>query len=161
MNTQSRTKSCVNIADKDPDTKDNKWKCETCGKMIAPKKFRTHIGAHIIMEQLSSAVCGYCGGIGCDSWIQRTSGSGVHKTLGPGSNCLKFYKFSLASAMKSTRTGPCTNRPFSCNIGDCRSVFLWTYNAEDHHRLHHTNVAVYDEYIITEEEKILIKKILK
>ena len=54
--------------------------------------------------------------------------------LVPDGNCEYLSKFSIKSVERSTKSGPCTNRPVSCRI--CKTV-LWSYNLPIHYRVKH------------------------
>ena len=136
------------------------WICNIClaPKTIPKKQLRRHIGEHIIRSnQLYAGVCGFCGEkADCESWTERTSGKGKTKTIGVGSNCSKFIKFCYKSACTSTKCGPCTNRPVSCNEGNCVSAFIWTYNAEQHFAQFHKHTSIPPEWRVTPNEEKLM-----
>lgn len=140
------------------------WSCSVlnCGKEIEKKSFRSHIGSHILSGDLPTEVCGYCGAMpACDTWLERSSGAGESKTVSANSNCLKFVKFSQKCAAKSTSTGRCTNRPEWCNADACKSVCVWTYNMETHYQKYHTGKNVPSGFLISENERKVMKSKLK
>ena len=113
--------------------KDDIFECITCQKKIKKQKMREHVGGHILREEIDCYRCGYCGGnSSCSINLKKTS----HQTLIPESNCPYKMKFSLASASKSTVTGPCTNRPVLCSI--CKVVY-WSYSYKKHYEDKHSD----------------------
>ena len=136
---------------------DDSRSCHICTRKVTKGKLRQHIGLHIILGDVSSAVCGFCGeDKGCRSWVERTSGSGATKSLGVASDCPLFVKFSLKSAQKPTKNGPCTNRPFYCNEPPCNSASIWTYHAPAHYSEKHFGVALPDAIALKDEERQLM-----
>ena len=96
---------------------------------------RKHVSKHVLSENLDM-VCGFCGLKSCSIELVRGSGRGKTATLIPGSNCEYITKFSLKSAEKTTKSGPCTNRPIVCE--QCNTV-QWSYNMPSHYKLKHTD----------------------
>ena len=103
--------------------------CKVCSKEVELKKMRLHVGKHILGGNLVN-VCGFCGSDGCSINLVKSSGRGNSSTLGPQSNYVYFSKFSLKSAETSTKSSPCTNRPFACPV--CETV-VWTYMMSYHY----------------------------
>ena len=114
--------------------------CKLCQKEMDIKGMRRHIGAHILLEELKD-VCGFCGVAGCSIGIAKSSGYGKTATMSATSNCIYKSKFSLQAATKSTRSGPCTNRPLDCNLCPPNTV-VWKYNVRHHFDLHHAGVLI-------------------
>lgn len=100
--------------------------------------------------QIGSHPCGFCGRSGtCSVGLKK----GAKKTMAPDSDCPYYYKFSLASAAKSTISGPSTNRPIVCTL--CRrataasarqaqndnSHVQWSYNIAAHVAQRHPNAS--------------------
>ena len=82
-------------------------------------------------EEIDCYRCGFCGGnSSCSITLKKTT----HQTLVPDSNYPYKMKFSLASADKSTVSGPCTNQPVSCSI--CKVVY-WNYSIKRHYEEKH------------------------
>ena len=98
--------------------------CRICEEGIFVKGMRKHVGTHILQLDLG-LVCGFCGIDGCSIDFVRGSGKGKTAALVPGSNCEYLGKFSLKSAEKSTKSGPCKNRPVACSV---YNTVQWTYN---------------------------------
>ena len=96
---------------------------------------RKHIGVHIVKDDLGM-VCGFCGIDGCSIALARGSGRGKTATLVPSANCEYLCKFNIKSAEKSTKSGPCTNRPVTCSV--CKTV-QWSYNLPHHYRVKHSD----------------------
>jgi hypothetical protein len=132
----------------------DKIPCRLCGELFAKKLMRRHIGKHILEDNLG-LVCGFCGLNDCSIALEVGSGRGKTATLVPGSNCEYASKFSLKSAEKSTRTGPCTNRPITCNL--CKTI-QWTYNMPGHYRSKHSDHPVPKRIADGEEERMGIRK---
>ena len=111
---------------------------------------KLHIGQHILLGNLTthSNTCGFCGGLTCQIKIILSSGSGVHKTFAPHSNCTFFYKFNLKSAEKVSARTPCTNRPVSCSI--CSETY-WSCNLKQHYLEKHYQ-QIYEVHQISQEE---------
>lgn len=114
---------------------ESKRVCKICGEEINAKSMRKHVGKHVLSENLDM-VCGFCGLKSCSIELVRGSGRGKTATLIPGSNCEYITKFSLKSAEKTTKSGPCTNRPIVCE--QCNTV-QWSYNMPSHYKLKHTD----------------------
>ena len=132
----------------------DKIPCRLCAQMLPKKLMRRHVGVHILQEDLG-VVCGFCGMKDCSIELEGGSERGKTATLVPGSNCEYLSKFSLKSAAKSTKSGPCTNRPVLCD--QCKTV-QWSYNLPIHFRSKHSDYPV-PKRIADEEEKFMgIKK---
>ena len=93
----------------------NSVTCRLCCEEVPIKQMRTHVGKHILKEQLGD-VCGFCGMVGCSIDLIKGSGRGSSVTSTAGSNCSYKCKFSLKAAEKPTKSGPCTNRPIRCDM---------------------------------------------
>ena len=115
---------------------------------------RKHIGSHILIENLKS-VCGFCGMSGCSIEIVQGSGRGKTSSRIVASNCEYKVKFSLKAAEKSTKTGPCTNRPVICKL--C-SAIEWSYNMLNHMEIKHSDHPR-NEWVISKEEGEHVKEI--
>ena len=124
--------------------------CRICGNQLEQKLMRKHVGEHIIRDKMG-IVCGFCGLDGCSVDLVRGSGRGKNTTLVPGGNCEYLHKFSIKSAEKSTKSGPCTNRPVACEV--CK-VIVWSYNLPEHYRKKHTNHPIPSQ-ITAEERKFM------
>ena len=118
-----------------------------CGEKVTKKMMRKHIGHHIIKDNLGM-VCGFCGMTCCSIALVTGSGRGKTATLIPGGNCDYRTKFSIKSAEKSTKSGPCTNRPITCKV--CKTV-QWSYNIPQHYQAMHSKCPIPN--MITQEEK--------
>jgi hypothetical protein len=104
-----------------------KCKIPNCGKSITQDRMRLHIGKHYVKKELveHENLCGFYGLVtGCSIELKKTSGFGTSKTLGPYSNCLFFYKFSLKSASSISKRSPCTNIPMICIV----IIYFTIYN---------------------------------
>ena len=111
---------------------------------------RKHVGKHIIKDRLG-IVCRFCGLENCSIDLVRGSGRGKTITLVPGSNCDYIMKFSLKSAETPTKSGPCTNRPITCN--HCKTV-QWSYNLPKHCEEKHSDHTI--PTTVTDAEKKLL-----
>ena len=132
----------------------DKIPCRLCAQMLPKKLMRGHVGVHILQEDLG-VVCGFCGIKDCSIELERGSGRGKTETLVAGNNCEDLSNFSMKSAEKSTKSGPCTNRPVLCD--QCKTV-QWSYNLTIHFRSKHSDYPV-PKRIAHEEEKFVgIKK---
>ena len=127
--------------------------CKVCSKEVGLKKMRLHVGKHILEGNLVN-VCGFCGSDGCSINLVKSSGRGNSSTLGPQSNCVYFSKFSLKSAETSTKSSPCTNRPFACPV--CETV-VWTYMMSYHYAQVHKE-ATSQSYISSAEKEMVLSK---
>ncbi|KAJ7818283.1 hypothetical protein B0H13DRAFT_1462321, partial [Mycena leptocephala] len=99
------------------------------------------------IPQLTDNPCGFCGRSGtCNLDLAKTTRSYI-----PESNCPYFRKFSLASAEKTTTSGPSTNRPLRCEI--ChgsqpertqirRHEHVWSYNLPAHIESSHPDTDI-------------------
>ena len=112
----------------------NNFTCKQCGVLVNPKQMRKHVGVHILKDGLRN-LCGFFGLVGCT--IDLVTGSERRKTttLTAGGNYRYTVKFSLKSAEKSTKSGPCTNRPIRSNI--CKSIY-WSYNLAQYSNERHS-----------------------
>ena len=97
------------------------------------KFMRCHVGYHIINEDVQN-VCGFCGLQSCSIGLKKSTGRGKTAIAAAESNCTYMSKFSLKSAEKSTKTGPCTNRPVPCSV--CK-VITWSYSLPSHYICQH------------------------
>ena len=138
----------------DSDEVGDKVPCRICDQMLPKKLMRRHVGVHILQEDLG-LVCGFCGLKDCSIELERGSGRGKTATMVPGSNCGYISKFSLKSAEKSTKSGPCTNRPVTCE--QCKTV-QWSYNLPNHFRSKHSDYPVPKRIADGEEKLMGIKK---
>ncbi|KZP26932.1 hypothetical protein FIBSPDRAFT_668113, partial [Athelia psychrophila] len=98
--------------------------CFQCGKSIAVKNMRQHVGGHILrsmwdvreiglLEEVSKSMpCGFCGRSGCTAFLQKTTGA----TFKVETDCIFKTKISLKPAGNSTKRSPCTNRPVMCYL---------------------------------------------
>jgi hypothetical protein len=140
-----------------------KIKCKVlgckCKKLIRLVQMRLHVGWHI-MHGLTADPhrCGYCGLIGCNVSLVKTSGFGEKANYGPESDCEYHYKFNFAKkssteeAKKIPVSYPCLNRPVKCE--HCEHIY-WSYNMEAHHSKAHRGIDF--EQLVTEEEVRLVK----
>ena len=119
----------------EPGILSEKIPCRICGVGMSKKAMRKHVGVHIIKSDLAM-VCGFCGTEGCSIDLVRGSGRGKTATLVPGGNCEYLQKFNIKCAEKSTKSGPCTNRPVTCSV--CKTV-QWSYNLPVHYRVKHSD----------------------
>ena len=127
--------------------------CRLRAQMLPKKLMRRHVGVHILQEDLG-VVCGFCSMKDYSIELERGSGRGKTATLVPGSNC-EYSKFSLKSAEKSTKSGPCTNRPVLCD--QCKTV-QWSYNLPFHFRSKNSDYPVPKRIADEEEKSMGIKK---
>ena len=117
----------------EPSIISEKIPCRICGEGVSKKGMRKHVGVHIIESNLGM-VCGFYGVEGCSIDLVRGSGRGKTATLVPGGNCEYLCKFNIKCAEKSTKSGPCTNRPVNCSV--CKTV-QWSYNLSNHFHVKH------------------------
>ena len=131
-----RQESLENTNETSEETSEETYEASTrCTDDVSTKVMRKHVGVHIIKSDLG-LVCGFCGLEGCSIDLVRGSGRGKTATMIPGSNCEYVCKFDLKSAEKSTKSGPCTNRPVVCSI--CSTIH-WSYNLPIHFCLKHSD----------------------
>ncbi|KAJ8456665.1 hypothetical protein ONZ45_g18629 [Pleurotus djamor] len=141
-------------------------RCFLCGKVVTDNKMRDHVSRHILFSRFNqtesgllqdpgdSHPCGYCGrSQTCSISLARSSKSEI-----PASNCPNYYKFSMKSALKPTKSGMSTNRPVYCPLcherhGKADSSHIhWTYNLEEHLLAEHPGKDFDDDF----REKIRI-----
>ena len=67
-----------------------------------------------------------------DQVVILKSGYGLNLNFNPCSNCLLFFRFSLAPVEK--RVVYCSNRSVVCKL--CRN-FFWSYNMQSHYEDRH------------------------
>ncbi|KAJ7174928.1 hypothetical protein C8R46DRAFT_1253135, partial [Mycena filopes] len=97
-----------------------------------------HNGAHILFDpsiNRSDQPCGLCLRPFPLCNFVLTTGQGTDSARQVDwkrSTCLRQLTFSMAAAMKSTPTAPCTNYLIACPLR-CGLV-VWTYNLEAHYR---------------------------
>jgi len=132
------------------DPTSSKWICFTCRKSIDKKKMWLHIGIHIVKNDVSSCVCGFCGRIShCSIALQRT----VQKTIKVISNCPFFFDLQYGRARKISKSSPCTNVPVECPI--CYLV-VWKYGWKQHQDSEHEGGQFEKKFLetveITEQE---------
>lgn len=147
--------------------------CFICGKITQQNKICDHVAGHILAMFYSCPekkfvapvgldnTCGSCGRSGtCTIGIIKKNG-----TEAPHSNCPNYYKFSMKTAAKSTKTGPSTNRPVICYLcqehdGNTKSLpeyIFWSYNLAQHLEKDHHGKTFRDsflkEILVTKEER--------
>ena len=95
-----------------------------------------HVAGHIVREEISADMnrCGFCGRLGCQIALVKTSGNGTKKLLGQSSDCPYFVPHKLEWMKKSTKTCPSSNHPVQCPL--CPRVY-WSYNMIDHYKSCH------------------------
>ena len=115
--------------------------------------------------------CGFCGRStslddrGCDVTL-RTVGGVVHIE----SNCPHAEDFTYSSALKGSKTTPCTNVPILCPLCPAprnprdNSPAIWKYNVPQHIQTNHTGHTLENiplktsaHYAITREEYVRLK----
>lgn len=149
--------------------------CFMCAKVLQRNKIRDHVAEHILatihgraQKELKMPVgsenpCGSCGRSGtCTINIVKKNG-----TETPQSNCPNFYKFSMKTAAKSTKSGPSTNRPVICYLcqerdGNTKSLpeyIFWSYNLLQHFNDAHPDKVVRDRFL--EEIRISTEECMK
>ena len=92
-----------------------------------------------------------CGLAECSIELKKSSGRGKIAIAAAESNCLYKSKFSLKAAEKSTKTGPCTNRPITSSI---YKVITWSYSIALHYMSKHPDYPT--KFIISPEEVKLV-----
>ena len=85
-------------------------------------------------------LCGFCGAIGCNLDLVRTSGKGKNSTFKASSDFSYCKAFSLKSASKMSKNSPCTNRPIECTICTRKNKVNWSYDILIHYKTSHSNV---------------------
>ena len=116
------------------------------------------MGAHILKDDMKDT-CRFCGesvGI-CSIKIVNGSGRGKVTIEVSNSGCDYFEKFSIAAAAKGSKKSPYTNHPVRCKIS--KRVF-WSCNIYNHLEICYSDYPK-AEWVINEEEKVALSKILK
>ena len=67
-----------------------KNKCRICHKNIACNKKRGHVGYHILMKDIATNVCGFCGLQSCSNKLKQSSKSSTTKYFKLESSCAYF-----------------------------------------------------------------------
>ncbi|KAJ7848204.1 hypothetical protein B0H13DRAFT_2361998 [Mycena leptocephala] len=157
--------------------KDGHDACHLCLAEVELKKMRDYVARHLaanrigvkenLKHPLTDNPCGFCGRSGtCNLDLAKTTRSYI-----PESNCPYFRKFSLASAEKTTTSGPSTNRPLRCEI--CHGSqpertqirrhehVFWSYNLPAHIESSHPDTDISADFAasfaVTDEELINLK----
>ncbi|KAJ7898149.1 hypothetical protein B0H13DRAFT_2337610 [Mycena leptocephala] len=157
--------------------KDGHDACHLCLAEVELKKMRDHVARHLaanrigvkenLKHPLTDNPCGFCGRSGTYNLdLSKTTRSYI-----PESNCPYFRKFSLASAEKTTTSGPSTNRPLRCEI--CHGSqpertqirrhehVFWSYNLPAHIESSHPDTDISADFAasfaVTDEELINLK----
>ncbi|KAJ6609018.1 hypothetical protein B0H10DRAFT_1769221, partial [Mycena sp. CBHHK59/15] len=128
--------------------------CVQCHKVLKRQDVRPHVGKHILLarqkvpepglfEEIGTIMpCGYCGRSGtCSITLQKTA-----TTHQPASDCASARSFSIAAALKGSKSTPCTNAPVLCMLcpQDPKQKdrpAVWRYNMLQHIHTSHTNHA--------------------
>ncbi|KAG9090473.1 hypothetical protein FS749_000513 [Ceratobasidium sp. UAMH 11750] len=131
--------------------------CFECGKRVAIKKMRVHVGQHLLSGKSTFGVmdanksvewspCGFCGRHGtCNTWVERQHKAA--KALRIVSDCPFRDTFSYSPTPRSSKSNPCTNRPVQCPACPPASGYIWSYNLQDHVRIIHYSRALPDTAI--------------
>ena len=128
--------------------------CKLCPKKIRKVQMRLHVGFHMLKGDCLPYACGLCGqSCTCSIEIKKTS----QHFKGPHSDCAYFYKFSFASAAKSTVKSPCTNIPMLRQEPGCSQVH-WKYNMATHYQDRH-NSNLPEAFKITSDEQTQVLKV--
>ncbi|KAJ7022323.1 hypothetical protein C8F04DRAFT_971636 [Mycena alexandri] len=128
--------------------------CLQCHKVLKRQDIRPHVGRHILLarqgvlepglfEPVGTVLpCGFCGRSGtCSINLQKTT-----TTYQPMSECPNARSFSIAAALKGSKSTPCTNAPVLCtlcpqNPKQKERPAVWRYNMLGHIRISHSNHA--------------------
>ena len=106
---------------------------------------RCHVAKHILAGKITGpTVCGYFGLTSCTIGLTSSSTKGV-------AHYKATSNYFEKSAVTSTKSMPCTNRPISCPHTSC-SVVVWSYNLHEQYKCDHT-----DNDSATEKEISLVK----
>ena len=129
--------------------------CMICKKKnVELKVMRTHVGKHLInSSDICENSCGFCGMVGCKTYLETSSSSGSKTFHQPKSNCPYFYPYKRLGK-KATRYTPCLNRVTSCPV--C-NMNIWSYNLKEHFSQKHPDE---DNSVVCvpKEEIILLNK---
>ena len=129
-------------------------KCKLCNRMIKPIEMRTHIGAHILKDNLKYK-CGFCGGpnANCDNKLIPTNKKKGVQYYKVSSNCDYKVLYKRKPDTYSARN-KCTNHVLLCP--QCSSI-QWKYTLPEHFQDCHNEYGVPDEFAIKDIEKNNLK----
>ena len=113
---------------------------------------RAHVGQHILLKDVKSDACGWCG-LSCYTSLDETSKKKGQKYYKPKSKCLYFWP-SPATPMESTKNKPCTNYTRHCPV--CTEG-VWRYHMEDHFGERHPSHEIPPGLLPSEEEVERVK----
>ena len=127
-----------------------KNKCRICHKNIACNKMRGHVGYHILMKDIATNVCGFCGLQSCSNKLKQSSKSSTTKYFKLESSCAYFFAYGR-KPVYSTRE-KCSNHLARCDVSKC-SAHVWKYNMVNHYEECHNSINIPEHFIISEDEK--------
>ncbi|KAG1673443.1 hypothetical protein FOA52_002209 [Chlamydomonas sp. UWO 241] len=131
--------------------------CLVCRSVLGKKQqvkaslMREHIGHHILIGDIPTSACGFCGQVGdCHSYLDR----GSKRSIVPVSSCAYFYKFSVKVTQQAH--GKCSNLPMLCSA--CMTpTYVWKYHMERHWEAVHPDLTqagqMPKEYTLSELER--------
>ena len=122
--------------------------CKICKKDVDIQYMRSHVAKHILKNETSGQVCGFCGILHSGNVQKSCTRNKASKAI---SDCQYYYNFSYRSVLKLTKSNPSSNRPGNCSICNC---CVWSYNFLLHFHEKHQGVAF--PIIISEEERDVI-----
>ena len=128
--------------------------CHVCKKTVTGEGMRAHVGQHILLNDVKSDACGWCGG-SCYTFLDETSKKKGQKYYKPKSKCLFFWP-CVSTPMESTKNKPCTNYMRHCPV--CTEC-VWSYNMENHFGERHPSHEIPPGLLPSEEELIRVRNI--
>ena len=134
---------------------DIRWDCSVCNKTCTRDIMRAHIGQHILLGNVGSGACGWCGG-SCYTSLGETNKKRGTKFYKPVSACTYFWPLSK-TPQQSTVNRPCTNYVVHCPV--C-SEGVWRYNMSSHFEERHPTHEIPAGITPTEDEITLVKNMI-
>jgi len=96
-----------------------KPKCKICTKEVSIQYMRSHVAVHILKDETTRQVCGFCGILNSGN-VKKVNTK--NKTFKSKVDCQYHKEFSYGSVVKLTN--PSSSRPEYCNIS---KSCLWSY----------------------------------
>lgn len=127
-------------------------KCKLCTKFVKVHDMRRHVGKHILYKATSNT-CGFCGGSGCVSKLNKTS-HGRKKDFYNDivSDCAYYFNYGKLCKVPTLKN-PCTNRLLKCpNCDRC----VWFYGMAAHFTENHEGKAC--PFVVSDKEKRCMSK---
>ena len=129
-------------------------KCKLCNKSIKTREMRSHVGAHILSDNLQYR-CGFCGGPNgnCENKLiisSKKKGKSFYKVSSICHN--KILNLKKPDAL--SRRNKCTNHVLMCPR--CSST-QWKYNLPEHFADSHKEFDIPIDLIISDKERSNLK----